>query len=84
MAVDDKAGQPRLTLILRGKAAIDSSLEDSFRKDEVLIREALRRRWGREPEDEEVLDILAISWESRLQRTPSAPPGKEDRPKTRG
>ena len=76
--------KPRLTVILGGKAAIDSSLDDSLRKDEVLIREALRRRWNREPEDEEVLDILAISWESRLRRTPPAPPGKEDRPKTRG
>jgi hypothetical protein len=56
MATDDK-DRPRLTLILGGKAALDSSLEDSLRKDEVLIREALRGRWGREPEDEEMHDF---------------------------
>ena len=69
MATDHK-NRPRLTLILGGKAAIDSSLEDSFRKDEVLVREALRRRLGREPEHKEVLDILAISWGPRLRTPP--------------
>jgi hypothetical protein len=50
------------TLILGGKAAIESRIETRVREDELRIREGYRRHYGHDPDNEWVLDILAVKW----------------------